>query len=662
MQMSLSRIIVACLFALTSAFSQRPQRPHPPAPPTAKGSVSQALVSRPQPPHVLEPADLTAFFDGILPVELDRGDISGAVVFVIQGDRVLLLKGYGWADAKKRTPVDPQTTMFRPGSISKLFTWISVMQLVQQGKLNLDRDVNDYLDFHIAPAFGRPVTLRNLMTHTPGFEEEVRDLILTYPERIAPLRAYLVANQPARIFPPGKVPAYSNYGAGLAGYIVQRVSGERYEDYVNRHIFTPLAMTHSTFEQPLPARLKDDMSHGYITAGGKRIPFEMVDPVPAGALATSGADMLRFARMLLHGGTLEGATILQPPTLAAMWTRQFPSSPDIEASGLGFYQFWRNGLQFWGHGGDLFAFHSDLLLNPAQNVALFVSYNSAGRPGQGSGIARSELFDHFVDRYWPNPSAIAGGADKSEQAKRAAAEIRGVWQSSRRAETDRLALTNLQGQAAVHLASDGSLVVETFHTRRGPLRHFTFAHKDLWQEVHGQDRLAEVRDPAGRVVALAFDFPDAVLQRVPWFERARLIVPAAAIALLLELIVCLSWLKSVIRRLRKKPLKPLSPVWLRIASLLWLLGAGVATLLLGVKFSGSVLPPSGSVVPLFIVQDVLVALAIAATVPALIAAARTALGSGSRARARIWHGLLAASCVFFVWFSLHWHLIGTNRY
>ena len=131
----------------------------------------------------------------------------------------LLRKGYGFSDVTKKKPVDPQSTIFRLASISKLFTWISVMQLAEQGKLDIDADVNQSLDFQIAPAFGRPVTLRNLMTHTGGFEEEIRDVLLTDPKQAMPLREFMIANQPQRIFPPGEVPGYSNYGVGLIFYV-----------------------------------------------------------------------------------------------------------------------------------------------------------------------------------------------------------------------------------------------------------------------------------------------------------------------------------------------------------------------------------------------------------------------------------------------------------
>src|SRR5580693_1826757 len=217
----------------------------PPARAAAPPEVHPAAA-----PHALIKEDLEAFFDGIIPLQLERSDVAGATVLVMRGDETLLLKGYGSSDLKAVRFVDPEATMFRLASISKLFTWTAAMQLVEQGKLDLDADVNRYLDFAIRGA--GPITLRNLMTHTTGFEETVRDIIVTDPKKYLGLREFLVENQPHRLFAPGTVPEYSNYAVGLGSYIVQRVSGERFEDYVAAHVFAPLGMTHSTFSQPPP--------------------------------------------------------------------------------------------------------------------------------------------------------------------------------------------------------------------------------------------------------------------------------------------------------------------------------------------------------------------------------------------------------------------------
>ena len=259
--------------------------PASPATSVKSGQAETATLATATGAPTLTKADVDGWLDGLIPYGLDTGDIAGAVVVVVKDGQVLTQRGFGYADMKTRKPVDPDTTLFRPGSISKLFTWTAVMQQVQAGKLDLDRDINDYLDFKIPPAFGKPITLRNLMTHTAGFEETAKYLIATKLADNRPLDAALKRSVPARIYAPGSTASYSNYGASLAGYIVQRVSGEPFEAYVQRHIFAPLGMAHSSFVQPLPAGLGPLLASGYARASEDPQPYEIIPLSPAGALS-----------------------------------------------------------------------------------------------------------------------------------------------------------------------------------------------------------------------------------------------------------------------------------------------------------------------------------------------------------------------------------------
>ena len=251
-------------------------------------------------------ADVDAWLDGFVPYAMSTGDIAGGVIVVVKDGEVLAQKGYGYADVAAKKPVDPERTMFRAGSVAKLVVHTAVMQLVEQGKLDLDADIQQYLDFPVpdADAFGKPVTLHNLMTHTGGFEELVRGLMASDPKVLMPLETYVKATKPTRIFPPGEVPSYCNYCVTLEGYIVQRVSGESFDDYLDKHIFAPLGMSNSTFRQPLPKQFAEQMSTGYRTASQPPGYFELVGPAPAGSLSTTGADMARFmiAQMQAYSG------------------------------------------------------------------------------------------------------------------------------------------------------------------------------------------------------------------------------------------------------------------------------------------------------------------------------------------------------------------------
>src|SRR5216110_2997539 len=368
--------------------------------PSPPPEVVSAVAPQPSPAAELMKADFETFLDALIPSQLRNRNIAGAVVSVVKDGQVLFQKGYGYADFEAKQPVLPDQTLFRPGSISKLFTATAVMQLVEQGKLDLDRDVSGYLDFAIPKTYPEPVTLRQLLTHTAGFEDTLKNLFVAHESDLKPLRTYLVNQMPPRIFSTGKVVSYSNYGFTVAGYIVERASGEKFERYVDNHILKPLRMTNSTFDQPLPAPLQSKMSQGYLIATKKPRYFEFVQAAPAGALSTTATDMTRFMLAFLQDGSVDGVAILKPETIREMETRQFELHPMINGLGLTFMEYCMNPVRAIAHGGDTVYFHSDMVLIPDQHIGYFVSYNSLVKNVDGG---RGEVWRTFVNRYFPIP-------------------------------------------------------------------------------------------------------------------------------------------------------------------------------------------------------------------------------------------------------------------
>lgn len=198
--------------------------------PAALGGEEHPRQSPAQGPS--DPAELESFLDGLFLQQMQDYHIVGAAVAVVKDGRMLFSKGYGYADLDNNIPVDPQATLFKLGSLTKLFTWTAVMQLAEQGRLDLDADVNHYLDFRIPGTYAQPITLKHLMTHTAGFEDLHTGMVTLDPKELAPPREWLVTHLPRRVRPPGEAAAYSNYGAALAGYIVMRSSGQSYSQYV----------------------------------------------------------------------------------------------------------------------------------------------------------------------------------------------------------------------------------------------------------------------------------------------------------------------------------------------------------------------------------------------------------------------------------------------
>lgn len=370
----------------------------------SKGSTSPRELLSPSPNQInlktdgpSDPKEVEAFFDGIMStLKLDH--IAGATVAVVKDDHILLAKGYGYADLEKQKPVIANQTLFRAGSITKLFTWIAVMQLYEQGELDLNADVNIYLkQFKIPATFSKPITMTNIMTHTTGFEDAVAGLM---PQSfIPPLSEMLIKYMPKRVLPPGELVGYSNYAASLAGYIVEQISGMPYEKYIKEKIFKPLKMKRSSMEQPLPPHLVSDMSCGYGFADDKYIKeeFELFPCVPAGALSTTATDMANFMIANLQKGYFKNNRILKKSTAIQMQSHLFSHDPRFcNGWTYGFMETKLNNQRLVGHGGDTIYFHSFLELLPEKNIGFFVSYNSATAARSIDKIATA-----FMDHYYP---------------------------------------------------------------------------------------------------------------------------------------------------------------------------------------------------------------------------------------------------------------------
>ena len=344
---------------------------------------------------------LESYMDGVVDSMMKNNSSASGVVTIVRNDAVVFAKGYGLQDIDRQIPVDPNSTLFRPGSTSKLFTWTAVMQLVEQGKLDLDTDVNEYLDsFQIADSFDEPVTLRHIMTHTAGFEDGgLGYLIIVDEEKILSLADAMEKYQPERVNPPGAQSSYSNYATALAGLIVANVSGLSFNDYIEKNIFDVLDMRNSTFYEPLPADLEEQMAGGYQLENGYYVakPFELIASFgPAGGLSSTGIDMTRFGLAFLNGGEYGGGRILEADTVRTMLSTAFSHDDRMVGMALGFYETDVNGVRIVGHGGDTFHFHSDLSVDLENDISIFTSFT-----GDGGSAVRAAIVPAFYDYYFP---------------------------------------------------------------------------------------------------------------------------------------------------------------------------------------------------------------------------------------------------------------------
>ncbi len=555
----LSAALGAAAFA-TLAPAQAPEKPGAPV------LAQPAAPAAPTATRALTAEDVTAWLDGYMPYALHSGDIAGAVVTVVRDGRVIAARGYGYADIAKRRPVDPDLTLFRPGSVSKLVTWTAVMQQVEAGRIDLDADVNRYLDFAIPAYRGAPVTMRQIMTHTAGFEEANKKLITYDVGDVEPIGAYLKRHVPARVYAPGTTPAYSNWATTLAAYVVERVSGTRFDDYVEQRIFRPLDMRTASFRQPLPPRLRALVAQGYPLGSGAPKPFEIVVPGPAGSLSASGLDMAKFMIAHLDGGR----GVLRPETAALMHESPLakvnPRSliPPLNRMELGFFETNINGRRVIAHLGDTNQMHTSLHLFLAERTGLYVSFNSAGREG-AAHVVRGQLFQDFADRYFPGATLPAGRVDAAT-ARQHAAALAGHWQVSRSSFTNFVDILNLFGQAEVGADAQGRLVIPSVKGANGVPIAWVEVAPYVWRDPAGHDRLAaQLVD--GRPVRWSFDLvsPFMMWDRAPAYRDAAWLLPALYASLAVLLLTLLFWPANWYLRRRYQAAAPRAGAPLRTA-------------------------------------------------------------------------------------------------
>jgi CubicO group peptidase (beta-lactamase class C family) len=593
-----------------------------------------------------------------------RATIAGAIVVVVKDGQVLLQKGYGYADVEKKTPVDADRTLFRPGSVSKLFTWTAVMQQVERGKLDLDADVNQYLDFKIPPGpDGEPLRLRNIMTHTPGFEEAVKELISEDESRIQPLGDTLKTWVPHRIFKAGTTPAYSNYATALAGYIVERSSGMSFDDYLDQNIFSPLGMEHASFRQPLPEKLKPDVAQGYEKATDKPKGYEYINLAPAGSLAATGADMARFMIAHLQNGAYGEQRILSEETAKKMHGTPLTIIPGVNRMLLGFYETDTNGHRIISHGGDTQYFHSDLHLYVDDGVGYFISFNSAGKDG-AVGPIRDAFYRYFADRYFPGPAA-EGKVDDAT-AKQHAAAIAGSYIVSRRAEDNFLSILNLLQPTKVAVNEDGTISVPLLTDLNGEPTKWREVAPYRWREADGKARLAaEAKD--GHVTRFTAEWisPFMVFDRSSGLKGIGWLMPATIVSLAALTLTVVFWpIAAIVRRHYRKPLpyagrEAKAYRWVRIGALASLVGIGGWIGLIFWLFSNLTMLTSRFdwlVVLLHVVGTIAVFAGLALALWHLSVVWK----APKRGLGKLWAVVLAFSTLICAWVAIAYHLVGIS--
>lgn len=477
----------------------------------------------------LEYHDLAEFIDGVLDAQRRGNKLSGVTVSIVQNDSLIFARGYGMADIENERPVLPDTTYFRIGSVSKTYTWTAIMMLAEQRLLDLDTDVNEYLDeVEIKEAFGEPVTLRHLMSHRAGFEDSMR-LFAVADDDPRSLSEVLSEHQPKRLFPPGERTSYSNWGSALAAQIVEDVSGTPYKTFLQEQILNPLELHQTILDLPgeMSSEKRENLATGYKTGKGAlklQGAMQIGAYWPAGGMAATATDMARWMKFHLNGGELDGVRLLSEETHKEMWTRAYNDRPHGADVSHGFQDIPYRGLRLLGHGGGTAAFLTNMILVPELNLGVFISQNSA-ESYQPIMQFPNQVIDHIRgESYQP---FLLKESDTDELDK-----LAGTYLNNRRVYSTFAAVMGLGSAATLTPVSNQSLTMSSL----GEETYFVQVpdQPDVFESSEGQ-RLSVIRNDRGKVKALADGMGVHTMDRVGFFKNPNTFLGAFGLSVLLSI-------------------------------------------------------------------------------------------------------------------------------
>ncbi len=495
--------------------------------------------------------DVVDFFDTLILSEMEKFHIPGLSLALVQDSSILFSKGYGMANLDEKSPVIPSKTVFYTGSVSKLFTATAIMQLAEQGKLGLDDNVNDYLEnFKIDDNFTEGVNIKNLLTHTGGFEDKNIGMAALSHEQLLPLKDFLSSGKQPRVLPPGKYFSYSNYGYTLLGYIVELISGIPFHAYVKENILTPLDMHNSSFNYS--SEVFSDLAFAYAYRNGEytRMPIVYLNVGPAGSLLSTSADMSKFMIAHLQHGSYQGKEILQPVTIDLMHSRLLSQHTELAGWCHGFYERFINDERIIEHAGDIVGYSSLLALIPEKKLGLFINYNG------GEGVVygfREKIIEEFIQHYFP------ANSEGDEIAKKDVTEdlnrYTGSYVLNRYSRLSIEKIISLAMQATVEVTDDNALTFKVMDALKIPSSTWVWEKPMLFRNPENGRLLSFVEDENGDITHMNMRFgTPSNFEKIPWYARGKFHLILILFFLFVYLLIIPGWaLSKLLKRIRKRP-------------------------------------------------------------------------------------------------------------
>ncbi len=508
--------------------------------------------------------ELETFLDSKAKELMKRYHVPGLMISYVRGDKILLNKGYGVKDLTRNKKINPETDFMLVGSVAKVFVTTAVMQQVDRGKINLDEDVNTYLDFKIKNAFKEKITTKMLMQHTAGFEEYYTGQVTRDKDKVLTLGESVRNYQPKVVYRPGDIYTYSNYGYNLLGYLVERVTGQDFARYVKENIFLPLEMSRSSFRNRLSSAMfeDDEFVKGYHYDSKKDSFSEDRETAywiqyPAGGMITNTHDLGNFMIMYLNQGKFRGRVILKPESVKAVQEEVFTPHKDLLGQAVGFTINEINGHRTVEKSGDAMGWTGHVVLFPEYRQGFSYSYNTIV-----SGF-NLDLQNAIADKFFPD---ISKKQDRYNMPKDELKKFEGYYRLTRYNQSGvakLMVLLSPQHNILVKANDDGTISIGAMLL--DDTMKYEPISKDSFQRVGEDilegpgikedlgDRIAfRLDDKSGRPEYLFFTFEKLAMERMPWWQYGIYSIFAVLFYAVIAILVVLYWpIGKLIKFLRK---------------------------------------------------------------------------------------------------------------
>lgn len=494
--------------------------------------------------------DLEEFTDNFFTENMKTSNFPGAAIVVVKDGKVIFKKGYGYANVDKKISVDPDKTVFRNGSVGKLFTATAIMQLYEKGLIGLNDDVNNYLkSFKVSNKFAKPVTFANIMTHSSGLDSgsEIGGASRIESSKIS-YEAYMKSHIPVVINEPATITNYSNSGYNLLGYLIEKISGMSYENYIKKNIFDPLDMHNSNVVSKV-----ENMATGYSfdNSSFNAIQYSGYEPsLGCGSINSTVSDMGNFIIANLQKGKFLNDQILDENTSELMQSQHFTNSSDLPGIGYSFIESFKNNQRIIKHEGAVPGFVTSLLLIPEHNVGFYVATNSLNH-------VPFQFEDAFLNHYYPLQNNLkAPATDIKEQVSEYVGAYRQYHEVSKSWITKCFALFGDDYEFKINDNKDGSLTMKgvslekvPFSTKLIQVKPLLFQRQDNFQYVGFR------KDKIGHITYLFNGSePETSFEKIKWYEAQDLNLCFLCLCLFIftfTFLVCFA--KFIIRTIKRTP-------------------------------------------------------------------------------------------------------------